>query len=373
MKSQAFAAAVLLALPLIATDDAAAQRTRMRFAEMDRNGDGRISRQEWRGSERSFIVHDWNNDGVLAGDEVRPGGRRAARQEEDFPEGRLEMRDWTARNFTNLDHNRDGRIARNEWHYDMEAFRRADRNRDNVLTRSEFLGEGGFDDDRDDRFVDLDLNGNGRVERSEWHGSREGFEWLDRNRDNTLTYDEVAAEDDEASRDTFASIDIDRSGVIERDEWHWSRGSFDRRDANRDGRLSRTELGMAEPTTAVGTTGRTIVVDSRVRWTDTGIDVRAGDMMTLNVQGNIRMSNDSNDVADPWGARSGRKAQNSPVNTMPAGGLIAMVSGSTPVFVGNRTDTAIRVPATGRLYLGVNDDHLADNAGEFRVSITIQR
>ena len=41
-----------------------------RFGGLDRNGDGRISRDEWRGSERSFEVHDWNNDGVLSGDEV---------------------------------------------------------------------------------------------------------------------------------------------------------------------------------------------------------------------------------------------------------------------------------------------------------------
>lgn len=373
MKSQAFAAAVLLTLPLLATQDTWAQGARMRFAEMDRNGDGRITRDEWRGSARSFAVHDWNNDGVLSGDEVRAGGRRAARQAEpeDFPEGRLEMRDWTPRNFTNLDHNRDGRITRDEWHYEMEAFRRADRNRDNVLSRSEFLGEAEPDDERDDRFVDLDLNGNGRIERSEWHGSREGFDWLDRNNDNTLTYDEVIGEE-ETTRDSFASIDIDRSGAIERDEWHWSSESFNRRDTNRDGRLSRSELGVAEPS-PVGTAGRTVVVDSRVRWTDTGITVRTGDMMTLNVQGTIRMSNDPNDVADPWGARSGRRAESSPVNTMPAGGLIAMISGSTPTFVGNRTDTPIRIPASGRLYLGVNDDHLADNVGEFRVSITIQR
>lgn len=43
----------------------------MRFAEMDRDGDGVIVRSEWRGSDRSFREHDWNNDGVLSGDEVR--------------------------------------------------------------------------------------------------------------------------------------------------------------------------------------------------------------------------------------------------------------------------------------------------------------
>ena len=38
---------------------------RMRFRGMDRNGDGVITRGEWRGNDRSFDVHDRNNDGVV--------------------------------------------------------------------------------------------------------------------------------------------------------------------------------------------------------------------------------------------------------------------------------------------------------------------
>ena len=34
---------------------------------------------------------------------------------------------------------------------------------------------------------------------------------------------------------------------------------------------------------------------------------------------------------------------------------------------------AIRMPRDGRLYLGVNDDHLPDNKGEFRVTMTFPR
>src|SRR5687768_2904535 len=48
------------------------QRETMRFRGMDTNADGRIQRREWRGSAQSFRVHDWNNDGLLSGDEVRP-------------------------------------------------------------------------------------------------------------------------------------------------------------------------------------------------------------------------------------------------------------------------------------------------------------
>jgi hypothetical protein len=31
----------------------------------------------------------------------------------------------------------------------------------------------------------------------------------------------------------------------------------------------------------------------------------------------------------------------------------------------------LRAYATGQLYLGVNDDHLADNRGEFRVKVAV--
>ena len=52
-----------------------AQSRNMRFQAMDLNGDGVITREEWRGNSRSFQEHDWNRDGVLSGDEVRPGAR----------------------------------------------------------------------------------------------------------------------------------------------------------------------------------------------------------------------------------------------------------------------------------------------------------
>jgi len=47
----------------------------MRFYGLDRNNDGIITRNEWRGDHGSFLNHDWNGDGVLSGGEVRPDGR----------------------------------------------------------------------------------------------------------------------------------------------------------------------------------------------------------------------------------------------------------------------------------------------------------
>src|SRR6185503_8038158 len=52
-----------------------------RFRGIDRDGNGVISRFEWRGNDRSFANHDWDGDGVLDGAEVVPGGHRLARAE----------------------------------------------------------------------------------------------------------------------------------------------------------------------------------------------------------------------------------------------------------------------------------------------------
>ena len=134
----------------------------MRFKEMDRNGDGVVSQAEWRGSKRSFEVHDWNGDGRLSGDEVRVGGTRPRADQDplfDSADREYVFADWTDRGFRALDHNRDGRITADEWHFDREGYRRADHNRDGVISRAEFLNEtvaNDEDDDRDDRFPDLD-------------------------------------------------------------------------------------------------------------------------------------------------------------------------------------------------------------------------
>lgn len=378
MRPRVFVGAMALALPLavhpdvVATADA---QGRMRFAAMDTNNDGRVTRDEWRGSDRSFQVHDWNGDGVLSGDEVRAGARRRGQVQEDFDPERLALRDWSAARFRSIDRNRDNRITQDEWFYDMEGFLRADRNRDNVLTRAEFLG-GDMDDDREDLFADLDHDNDGRVERAEWHGSRDAFEWLDRNNDGTLNRAEVAGEQRAAEADLFTSLDTNRNGVVERNEWHWSRVSFNGRDRDNDGVLSRDELGGAAASSsmpeAVGTSGRTIIVDARERWIDTGITVRRGDFLSFQADGQIQMSSNANDTASPTGAASGRRAPNAPVNSQPAGGLVARIGDSAPVYIGERTNR-LRAPVSGRLFLGVNDDHLADNSGEFRVSVTIQR
>ncbi len=224
----------------------------MRFADMDTNNDRRLSRGEWRGTDASFKVHDWNGDGVLSGNEVRVGAWRPARgtppADFDTPDVAHVFGDWTVAGFYRLDHNSDGRVELSEWHFDREAFFRVDHNRDGALSRAEFLGAGdpADDDDREDAFANLDGDGDGRVSRAEWHGGAARFAVLDTDGDGALTREEAMGAALPAP-DLFTSLDVNGDGVIQSSEWHWSRESFDARDGNRDGRITRDEAAGSAP------------------------------------------------------------------------------------------------------------------------------
>ena len=228
------------------------QPANMRFRGLDTNRDGRITRDEWRGGERAFENQDWNGDGVLSGDEVRPGANRPAPSATS----------------------------------------------------------------REERFELLDTNNNGRIELREWDGTA------------------VA---------------------------------FDRLDVNNDNRLSLAEFVSQEQTSGVaGTSGTFISVDGSQPWTDTGLNVRAGELLTFDADGRVQLSDNFNDVAGIAGLTN-RRTIDAPLTRGPAGALIARVGNSSIFLVGNRRQ--VRAPASGRLYLGVNDDYLADNDGQFRVMV----
>ena len=85
------------------------------------------------------------------------------------------------------------------------------------------------------------MNNNGRVERSEWHGTADAFAWLDRNNDNVLSQAEVVG-DGSTQFDGFATLDRNNNGRLEAREWQWSVVSFNRYDTNNDDFISRQEF-----------------------------------------------------------------------------------------------------------------------------------
>jgi Ca2+-binding EF-hand superfamily protein len=222
------------------------------------------------------------------------------------------------------------------------------------------------------------VNNDGRIDRSEWHSSADAFRWLDRNRDGVLSRAEVVGDEAQQTRtvDQFASLDENRDNRITPDEWQWSRRSFYDYDRNQDGVITRDELnrGNAGPG-PVGTSGsasETVTVPSTVRWYDSGIEVRAGDVIAYRATGTVRMSlGNENDRATPAGSVSGRRAADAPLKDKPAGALIARIGSGAPIFLGENGE--VRAANSGRLYFSVNDDYLMDNSGDYRVTVTIGR
>jgi hypothetical protein len=116
-------------------------------------------------------------------------------------------------------------------------------------------------------------------------------------------------------------------------------------------------------------TGDGVVVSGKQKWTPAGIVVRSGDRLAFSTSGEIQLSTDGNDVAGSAGAKSRRMAPNAPLPHAYAGALNAKIGENGKVFpIGDQA--SVTMPASGQLFLGVNDDDTNDNQGEFRVKIT---
>jgi hypothetical protein len=114
--------------------------------------------------------------------------------------------------------------------------------------------------------------------------------------------------------------------------------------------------------------GAGIAVAGTQQWTPSGITVRRGEVITFNTTGEVQLSTNGSDVAGPAGSKSGRMAQGGPLPQNLAGALIGRIGNGRPFAIGDQT--SVPMPAAGQLFLGINDDHLADNQGGFRVQIT---
>lgn len=113
---------------------------------------------------------------------------------------------------------------------------------------------------------------------------------------------------------------------------------------------------------------RQVLVAATTPWSDTGVDVRAGQTVYFEASGEVRWGRDRRD--GPEGERNSPSNPGRPIPNRPAAGLIGRVANNSNdvFFVGAERD-GVRMRSSGRLYLGVNDDFLNDNSGNFRVVI----
>ena len=117
-----------------------------------------------------------------------------------------------------------------------------------------------------------------------------------------------------------------------------------------------------------------VTVPGTSRGVDAGIEVRAGDQITISATGTIIAGRRIGEVG-PDGARSsgfGSVVNARPVPAAGVGALIGYIRTATgqvsqPFLIGS--NITVNVPADGRLMLAINDDDYSDNSGSFSVRI----
>lgn len=99
-----------------------------------------------------------------------------------------------------MDRDHDGVVTRAEWRGQEGAFRLHDTNRDGVLSGTEvwdakeIRARGDFNDWTAQGFNDLDRNRDNRITLNEWHFNQQEFHVADRNRDNVISRTEFLNE-----------------------------------------------------------------------------------------------------------------------------------------------------------------------------------
>jgi hypothetical protein len=149
-------------------------------------------------------------------------------------------------------------------------------------------------------------------------------------------------------------LDQDGPGPFDRGD----RGDRDRGDRDgRDGDQAGRPRGLRE---------REVSVSARNQWTDSGVQVRNGQMIYFEASGKIRWGANRQDGPD--GENNSPRNPNRPIPSRPAASLIGRVGDEAPFFIGSDTN-GIRVRGSGTLFLGVNDETFEDNSGAFRVTV----
>lgn len=114
----------------------------------------------------------------------------------------------------------------------------------------------------------------------------------------------------------------------------------------------------------------TVRAAAQEAWTDTGIEVAAGDRLEIEYVDGLWSPWPGGSYDAVWSGGDPRCDCNVLMGVSHAA-LIGRVGGGAPFLVGSRWES--RAGESGRLFLGINDTRLGDNSGWLEVRVTVGR
>jgi len=114
-------------------------------------------------------------------------------------------------------------------------------------------------------------------------------------------------------------------------------------------------------------------VSARGDWFDTGIELREGQIISIEANGHILWNLEERKYCNPDGALPYTRWGNKPLLGAGTGALIGRIGeDATECFlIGKKS--SIHAFKSGRLYLGINDDNTQDNEGLYKVRIQVKK
>jgi Ca2+-binding EF-hand superfamily protein len=147
------------------------------FARYDKNKDGKVTRDEFKGGKTLFDAYDADKDDVLVMDEIKEAKQAAA-----------------GPNFRELDTDKDGFVTRREWQGTQEEFDAVDLDHDGVWSKLDRALEKRHVQAKGEIQM-FDTDKNGVISSDEWTtGGRDvgSFRVRDLNKNGSLDLEELA-------------------------------------------------------------------------------------------------------------------------------------------------------------------------------------
>lgn len=156
---------------------------------------------------------------------------------------------------------------------------------------------------------------------------------------------------------------VPRSGLL----------SFGPNDTDFDNNQGAFEVHLRAPMAVEVIDERSAAVPGDAGWIDTGVDVSEGDLLAITAGGQVDDS-----IASPettFGASGVPATPDRPHSILTCANHVSLIgrigAGGAPFYVG--ADLSRLAPATGPLFLGVNDDDIGNNGGKLSAAILVAR